>query len=431
MAEKRDFLDELIDLQSDWRSLKEMPNQMVGSLMDGEEQKVFNPADYKEKPFANSGRCLRVASERTDVCSRCLDVCPTHSITIHNKSVSVADDCRKCGLCAAVCPTEAFATRRHMPRQLYDQIARVASSYEQCYVTCTRALKRLPQGNEVVLACVGAVPREMWFSLLADYDNISVYLPVGICDRCRTTTGEETYVDAIGTAEEWADAALGLEAEESEMTHELTRAYKRSQFVSGAVTSVERLVTRTNPALAGAKAVAKKISDHSQRLNRLQKELENAVGSKTSGNHVRILTQSRKLMMGALQHDETLAELVKLEVPVCDHSRCTMCGDCAKACTLHALDLGRDGHVTVQSAYCASCGACVVACEEGALSMEPMDVRELVIPDKVAEEVARKKAAAKAKASEYMEKGKRQLNRVADALEKLDETGSDGSDKSK
>ena len=39
MAEKRDFLDELIDLQSDWRSLKEMPNQMVGSLMDGEEQK--------------------------------------------------------------------------------------------------------------------------------------------------------------------------------------------------------------------------------------------------------------------------------------------------------------------------------------------------------------------------------------------------------
>ena len=74
MAEKRDFLDELIDLQSDWRSLKEMPNQMVGSLMDDGERKVFNPAAYKEKPFANSGRCLRVASQRADVCSRCLDV---------------------------------------------------------------------------------------------------------------------------------------------------------------------------------------------------------------------------------------------------------------------------------------------------------------------------------------------------------------------
>ena len=422
MAEKRDFLDELIDLQSDWRSMKELPNSMVGSLMgeDGE-RPVFNSADYKEKPFANSSRCLRGASERDDVCSRCLDVCPVHAITIHNKSVSVSEGCRKCGLCAAVCPTETFATRRHMPRQVYDQIARAASAYEQCYVTCTRALKRLPQGNEVVLGCVGSIPTEMWFSLLADYDNISVYLPLGICDRCRTTTGEQTYSDAIATAEEWADAALGLEVDQAEMTHEFTRAYKRSQFVSGAVHSVERLVTRTTPALAGAKAVAQKISDHTQRLNRLQKDLEAAVGAKTTSSRLRALTQSRKLMMGALQHDESLADRVRLTVPVCDSSLCTMCGDCAKACTVHALDLDRSGKVTVQSPYCVSCGACALVCEEGALSMEPMDVRELVIPDKVAEEVARKKAKAKEEAARYLEKGKAQLNRAADVLESLAE----------
>ena len=182
---------------------------------------------------------------------------------------------------------------------------------------------------------------------------------------------------------------------------------------------------RGAPALAGAKAVAKKLSDHSQRLNRLQKELEAAVGAKSEGNHVRILTQGRKLMMGALQHDASLAELVRLEVPVCDHALCTMCGDCAKACTTHALDLGRDGRVGVQSAYCTSCGACTVVCEENALSMEPMDVRELVVPDKAAEEVARRKAEAKARAAEYMDKGKKQLNRVADALEKLDDAEAD------
>ena len=430
MAEKRDFLDELIDLQSDWRSMKELPNSMVGSLMgeDGEE-KVFNPADYKEKPFANSSRCLRNGAERTDVCSRCLDVCPTHAITIHNKTVTVSEDCRKCGLCAAVCPTETFATRRHMPRQVYDQIARAASSYEQCYVTCTRALKRLPKGNEVVLACVGAIPTEMWFSLLADYDNISVYLPLGICDRCRTTTGEATYTEAIATAEEWADAALGLEVDQAEMTHEFTRAYKRSQFVSGAVTSVERLVTRTTPALAGAKAVAQKISDHTTRLNRLQKDLEAAVGAKTTSSRMRTLTQSRKLMMGALQHDESLADLVKLEVPVCDSSLCTMCGDCAKACTVHALDLDRTGKVTIQSPYCVSCGACVKVCAEGALAMEPMDVHELYIPDKVAEEVARQKAKAKEQAAKYLEKGKAQLNRAADVLEHLADDDATTSDR--
>ena len=62
MAEKRDFLDDLIDIQSDWRALADVPQNLVSSLVeDPENRKVFNPADYKEKPFANSNRCLRGA----------------------------------------------------------------------------------------------------------------------------------------------------------------------------------------------------------------------------------------------------------------------------------------------------------------------------------------------------------------------------------
>ena len=62
-------------------------------------------------------------------------------------------------------------------------------------------------------------------------------------------------------------------------------------------------------------------------------------------------------------------------------------------------------------------------CEDGALTMEKMDVSELVIPDKVAEEAARKKAQAKAEAKKYIEQGKKQLNRAADALEGLADDG--------
>ncbi|WP_321971499.1 4Fe-4S binding protein [Paratractidigestivibacter sp.] len=420
MAQKRDFLDDLIDIQSDWQALSNPFGDIADQLaLDPSQRKVFNPADYKEKPYANSNRCLRTASGNDATCSRCLDVCPTHAITIHNQSVLIGEDCRKCGVCAAVCPTETISTRRHMPRQVYDQIARAASAYEQCYVTCTRALKRLPKGNEVVLGCVGSISRDLWFSLMADYDNIAVYLPVGICDRCKTTTGEEAYCDAIGTAEEWARASLNLVADESEMTHEFTREYKRSQFMSSAVHSAERLLTRTNPALAGAKAVANKISAHASRIDQLQRDLEAAVGAKTSTNRQRMLTQNRKLMMGALQHSAGLAKYVQLEAPVCDASLCTMCGECAKVCTPRALDLDVNGHITIQSSYCVSCGACVTVCEDGALAMEPMNVAELIVPDKQAEEIARKKAQAKAEAQKYIEQGKKQLGRAADALEGL------------
>ena len=416
VAQKRDLLDDLIDIQSDWQALSNPFEGMVESL-DPEQRKVFNPADYKEKPFANSNRCLCTASNNTEVCTRCVDVCPTAAITVHKQSVLIGDDCRKCGLCSAVCPTETLSTRRHMPRQVYDQIARVASAYEQCYVTCTRALKRIPKGNEVVLACVGDLSRDLWFSLLTDYDNISVYLPVGICDRCKTTTGEATYVDAIGTAEEWAKASVGLEVDQRQMTHELTRDYKRSQFVSSAIHAAERLVSRTTPALAGAQAVAKKISDHTKRIDEMQRQLEAAVGAKTSSNRQRMLTQSRKLVMGALQHDPGLAKYVDLQAPVFDSARCTACGECARVCTTRALDLDTNGMVTIQNAFCVSCGACAKVCEEGALTMERMDTEELIVPDEVTERIRAQKAKAKAEAQKYIEQGKKQLGRVADAIE--------------
>ena len=76
-----------------------------------------------------------------------------------------------------------------------------------------------------------------------------------------------------------------------------------------------------------------------------------------------------------------------------------------------------------------SCEACAKVCEDGALAMEPMDVRELIVPDKAAEEVRRKKAQAKAEAQKYFEQGKKQLNRAADALESL--SGDDASAKKK
>lgn len=422
MARKRDILDDIIDIQDSWHAVQNPLAGIADSLaQDPGQRKVFDPADYKEKPWCNSSRCLRCALEREDVCSACLDVCPTHSIDIHNKSVTIEDTCRKCGLCQAACPTEVFNTRRHMVKQLYDNIARAASAYEQCYVTCTRALKRLPKPNEVLLPCVGMISRDLWFSILVDYTNVSVYLPLGICDRCRTTTGEDFYTEAISTAEEWAKSAVGLEADSKSLTHELTREYRRSQFVSSAIHATESLVTRTSPQLAGAQAVAKKITDHANRLNELQRQLENAVGAKTNQNRQRILTQNRKLMMGGLQHDPGLASDITLDVPVVDPDRCTSCGDCAKVCVTHAIDLDDNGHVYTLAAYCVNCAACARACPEGALSMYPLDASDLIVPDKGAEELARQKAKAKEEAHRLMKQGKKQLARAADTLEKLDD----------
>ncbi len=420
--EERDFLDELIDIQNDWRALSNPFGDIADSLMeDPEKKKRFTPSDYKEVPTANSTRCVDVVMKDTTLCTRCLDICPTNSITISDKSVKIDDSCRKCGLCAAACPTDALFARSRMPKNLYDMVARKASAYKHCYITCTRAIGRLPYGNEVVLACVGLIPRDVWFALLADYTNISVYLPTGICDKCRTVTGEEMLAEEIAAGEEWADATVGLEVDNDELNHEYTRAYKRSQFVSGALQAGERLMTGVNPALAGAKAIANKIQDHAKRVNELTATLENAVGARTTTNKQRQLTARRKIMLEALQRSPSLAECITgIQAPVCDSSLCTMCGDCVRACVTHALDLDKHGNVRVEIPYCMNCGFCADVCPEGALSMEPFDTNDLVVPDPYAEEVAKKKAEAKAEAQRLLAKGKKKLDKVGDVLESLD-----------
>ncbi|MDO5120197.1 MAG: 4Fe-4S binding protein [Coriobacteriales bacterium] len=419
MAEQRDMLDDLIDISENWQALSNPFGSVVDTLtMDPSKVKQWDPGEYKEVPRTNAVTCLQVTAQSDEVCGRCLEVCPTAAIDIKPapKKVTITEDCRKCGLCSSVCPAGTFLTTRLAAKVLYDRIARVAAAYEQAYVTCTRALGRLPKDNEIVLPCVGAVPRDVWFALLTEYGNLSVYLPLGICDRCRTLTGESVYADHISEAEELSNNSVGLEVDEASLTHEYTRAYKRSQFVGNMARAGMTVATKGVPVLAGAQLVAKRIKDHGQQLMDVQRQIEKAVGAKTDLSKRRVLTQERKLVLAALQKRPELAENFHCKVPVCDWSLCTMCGECAKACPFHACDIDSSGHFSVEPAYCIGCEACMIVCPECCIEMEPSDPQELVIPDENAAKLEERRAELekrKAAAREQLKKGLDVVERLA------------------
>ena len=422
MAEKRDMLDDIIDIQNDWNAVKNPLGNVADQIMaDPADVPSYNPSDYKDRPRVVAPSCLRHDAGGKDVCHRCLDVCPVKAIELDDKGVKIQDNCRKCGLCIAVCPTEALLAQRQMPKALYDKIARMASTYEQVYVTCTRALGRLPKENEILLPCVGVVSRETWFALLSEYGNISVYLPLGICDKCRTTTGEEAFSDAIADAEDHTEEHIGLEVDEKEMNHEQSRAYKRSQFVSSMTQAGTRLVTRGNPALAGAQAVANRIQKHTNQINALQRSLEQTTGQKNAQERRRLLTQKRKLVLSTLQSHPKYAQGFEWKVPVCDTTRCTMCGDCAKVCPLHACEIDDGGHFSVEPTYCVNCGACVTVCEEHALTMQAIKPETMVIPDPEKEKAKAQKAqieAAKKKSKKTLDTSLKALETFGEELSK-------------
>ncbi len=401
MAEQHDMFDDIIEISKGVDALKNPFGGITDALLGtvDESKPHWNPADYKERPRVNCIPCLACKSEKSS-CHACMDVCPVSAIEIEDGAIDVLDSCRKCGLCVAACPTEAFVSPRLQPKKVYDAVARAATAHETAYVTCTRALKRIPRENEVLVACVGDVTRETWFSILTDFPNVSVYLPLDICANCRNACGEEMLGEAIGEAEEWAGRGMGLEVEPRDLKCNKRREYERKEFMDKIVRQTGLTVSKLTPATAAVASVTQRIREHSSRVSALEKTLNSACGVTTQKRR-RILTQGRQLMLSTLQQHPELAENVRVQFPEFDHDKCTMCGAC------------------VEPTYCIGCGLCAEVCSDHALKMVGRDGAELVVPDPEAERKAKLAAEAKAEYAEAKAEVKQKLGRALDQIEKL------------
>lgn len=421
MADERDFLDEIIEIQKDWKAVSNPLGNLATALTtEAEPEKPWDPSQYKFTARGNSTSCIRCSTQNDAICSACLDACPVGAIAMKGSSIKVSSACRKCGLCVAVCPTDAMTDGHNTPRKIYDRIVKVAASHETCYVTCTRALGRNPLDNEVVFPCVGCIPTAVWFSVLADFRNVSVYLPLGVCDRCRTKTGEEVYVDQIAKAEELTTRTVGLECDEGQMSRKKKRSYERREFMESLMRSGQQALAISNPALASARAIAKRLEDHTRQINQLQKTLEQVCGTTTNQHKRRILTQKRSLMLSTFQDHPRLAERVKVKAPVCDTSRCSMCGECVKVCPTHAIELDDAGRFSVEPIYCLSCKACAAVCPEKALKLKRVESEQLIVPDPDAERREEELKKQKVELERLKKEGRAKLGKAAKALEKLD-----------
>lgn len=419
MAQQHDLFDDLIDISKGLGALKDPFSGVTDALLgvEGSDTPQWNPADYKEKPRANSIPCLVCNYEKSG-CTACVDACPVDAIDIEEYCIDIKDSCRKCGLCVAACPTEALVSPRIMPKKLYDAIAGAAAAYKTAYVTCTRALRRVPRANEVVVACVGDVPREVWFSVMADYPNVSVYLPLDICENCKNTTGEDRLGEEIAAAEEWSGVGLGLEVDPHALTCEKRREYERKEFMDNIMKTTGLAVSKLNPATAAVTSVTQRLKEHSKKITALEKTLKQACGTTTQKRR-RVLTQGRQLVLSTLQSYPDLAQNITVSTPECDFSKCTLCGECVRLCPTRATDLVGAGRFTVEPTFCVGCGLCVEACEEHALRMVEHDASDLVVPDPEAEKRAAEAAKTHAEIEKAKADAKKTLNKVLDGVEKL------------
>jgi MinD superfamily P-loop ATPase len=70
-----------------------------------------------------------------------------------------------------------------------------------------------------------------------------------------------------------------------------------------------------------------------------------------------------------LNPSQIKSEEVKVDYPVIDSSRCTLCGECARVCQFNAL-VKTKKDVTLFEKLCHSCHACGIVCRQGAVTFE-------------------------------------------------------------
>ena len=405
MAQEHDLFDDIIEISKGFDFLKTPLGGVTDALEPSAPQ--WNPADYKERPRGNTIPCLACKNEKSG-CTACMDVCPVNAIEVEEDAIEILDSCRKCGLCAAACPTEAIISPRLAPKNVYDDIVSAATSHETAYVTCTRALTRMPRENAVVVACVGDITAETWFSVLADYPNVSVYLPLGVCDKCRNTGGEDILGEAIAKAV--VLFGFGLLPP---LFLIVVRLYMEKIARTTGLT-----VTKLNPATAALASVTQKLKAHRHQITQLERTLNTMCGTTTTKRR-RSLTHGRQLVLSTLQNHPELAQNMQVSTPECDFDKCTSCGECGNVCPPFACVLVGSGRCALESTYCLGCGACVKVCPEHALKLVEHDASTLVVVDPEAEEKAAQKAKAHEEAEKVKAEAKAKLDKMLDQVEKL------------
>ena len=330
--------------------------------------------------------CLQSRSPLAQ-CSLCDDICPTGAIDLHSKPVTIDKDaCIRCELCCSVCPTGAVASTITPLPEIKLRIEKAARLFDVAYVTCSRSEAGGLSDSIVEVPCLGMLPAELWLSCIADYPDIEVYLPTGLCEECDCAQGEESMIRAISTAEAWAKSTVGLVGEKDELDFMVLspdeHVDRRTFFTNFAKTARNSSRSRSMPDVVDRFLVQRSrmrsALGNAQRISE-EKDLDTSNEMRRGGRPgtpSKYLTENRRMLLDAIGLHPELAENIRIMTSSTNEA-CSLCKDCITVCPTGARAL-REGRLEVDAMYCIGCGLCVRTCPRSACELIEQDARELL-----------------------------------------------------
>jgi len=295
-------------------------------------------------------KCLK-AQFPDYICDKCSKYCPCQAIGAVGQIEVDGEKCDACGLCAGICPGEAFT----LEEPSYAQVAVEAREKGKITLTC----RKTQSLGAFTVPCLGYLPEILLMGLVLSCHRVRLLYDARRCAGCSRQSGsllEERLNRIKGLACGLGrPGVLVLEEDEEE------EAISRGEFFAFLTTRTKALAHRLP------------IPGFEEKPREIRKKA---------------LPESREIFL------EMLAEVpLKLEpVPVSGkdwpfsqvqvHDRCDGCGDCALFCPTGALrveDRGRGQELLHTGAWCLNCGLCLAKCPRQAISKrEVLDLNLMV-----------------------------------------------------
>ncbi|MDR3565152.1 MAG: 4Fe-4S dicluster domain-containing protein [Negativicutes bacterium] len=276
-------------------------------------------------------RCLNSMYKKA-ACQRCRRQCPSGSI---DATLAVdRKDCNECGMCLAICPSEAIWGEQYSRQALDDLFVDDSSPL---VLACRR------QSAESPWPCLGFLDPRLLLSLVASGGDggRKVVLDDQSCSGCKEGVAEylRQLADDVNQLLSQAEKPLVESGEAARRVARREKTVSRRDFFTqllGATVTTVREVMATN-------------IDGGQPLPR------QALFTKYAG----------ALSMPA-------AVTTKLFHNICINEKCQACGFCARICPVKAISI--QDHGAALDFYhlpqkCTGCGVCVAHCPVMALSL--------------------------------------------------------------
>lgn len=287
-------------------------------------------------------------------CTKCLDACPTASITPLGDYVNIdAYTCSGHGACSAVCPTGAITYALPAGRGVFERLRVLLATYRRAGGSEPQLLVHDLGHGAAMIQALARVDRGL----------PATVLPFALNEV--TALG----LDFVLTAFAHGAARLSVltgPAQRDELGALRTTLDQAAEILSGLGFGGDRLclLAETDPTVLG------------------EALRQPAPSAPTPPAGYQVLGRQRETLALALDHLHAAAPSPIAELALVaggpfgrillDSTKCTLCMSCVGVCPTAALGANADKpQLSFQESSCVQCGLCRVTCPENAIALEP------------------------------------------------------------